>query len=56
MRSEFDYRVLVNDRGQYSLWPESKPVPTGWRPTGAAGTREEVLEWIETHWKGPGCR
>lgn len=50
MQSDIDYKVLVNDEGQYSLWPEMKAAPVGWKETGPTGSREEVLAWVKTNW------
>jgi len=47
---EGEFLVLVNDEGQYSLWPSSIDVPAGWRATGPRGTREECLAWIDANW------
>jgi MbtH protein len=44
------YRVLVNDDGQYSLWPDAIPAPEGWTPTGPTGTRDACLKWIDETW------
>jgi uncharacterized protein YbdZ (MbtH family) len=45
-----DYRVLTNDEGQYSLWPNFREFPDGWTATGPTGRRQACLEWIEAHW------
>jgi len=45
-----DFLVLINDEGQYSLWPAFVDVPPGWRITGPNGKRQECLAWIERHW------
>ena len=45
-----EYRVLVNDEGQYSLWPDFREVPAGWTVVGLKGKRTECLEWIEATW------
>ncbi len=45
-----DFRVLVNDEGQYSLWPAFREVPPGWSEGGPAGGRQHCLDWIEAHW------
>lgn len=45
------YRVLVNDEGQYSLWPLFAEVPAGWTVELSAGTRQECLDHIEAQWK-----
>jgi MbtH protein len=41
------YTVLVNDEGQYSLWPRFAEVPRGWQETAAAGTRSACLAFVE---------
>ena len=32
------FTVVINDEEQYSIWPEFKPVPQGWRAVGKTGT------------------
>ena len=44
------YLALINDEGQYSLWPEFIEVPAGWRVTHGPAPRAEVLRHIEEHW------
>ncbi|GLY92599.1 protein mbtH [Actinoallomurus iriomotensis] len=44
------YRALVNDEGQYSLWPASIEVPAGWSVVIDGVTRKDCLEYIERHW------
>lgn len=44
------YLALVNDEGQYSLWPASIDVPEGWIVAHSRDTRQACLEHIETHW------
>jgi MbtH protein len=44
------YLVLVNDEGQYSLWPAFRALPPGWAATAQSGARQACLEWIESHW------
>jgi MbtH protein len=44
------YRVLVNDEGQYSLWPAAIACPDGWTAVLDADSRPACLEYIETHW------
>jgi MbtH protein len=44
------FTVLVNDKEQYSLWPEPTPVPNGWRSTGKVGTKAECLEYVNEVW------
>lgn len=50
---EGTYRVLVNERGQYSLWPAFAAIPPGWRIERAdVFTRDACLEHIAAKWKG----
>jgi len=44
------WRVVVNDDGQYSVWPAGGTVPPGWRPVGAAGAKSACLERIAEAW------
>lgn len=44
------YKVVVNDEEQYSIWPEYKEIPLGWRDAGKAGPKAECLEYIKEVW------
>ncbi|HEY3121482.1 MAG TPA: MbtH family NRPS accessory protein [Vicinamibacteria bacterium] len=44
------YAVVVNHEEQYSIWPEGREVPRGWRKTGTSGSREECLAHIKEVW------
>ncbi|OXM65191.1 MbtH family protein [Amycolatopsis vastitatis] len=44
------FYVLVNDEGQYCLWPTFAEVPAGWTVALAEGPRDAALEYVETHW------
>lgn len=44
------FRVVVNDEEQYSIWPEGREVPSGWREVGVRGGKAECLEHIERVW------
>lgn len=44
------YRVVVNFEEQYSIWPEYKEIPEGWRDAGKAGKKEECLSYINEVW------
>ena len=47
---EAEYLVLVNDEGQYSLWPAHLDIPNGWTTTGPRGQRGTCLGWIDANW------
>ncbi|HET9957186.1 MAG TPA: MbtH family NRPS accessory protein [Polyangiaceae bacterium] len=42
--------VVVNHEEQYSIWPEYKPIPNGWRDAGKRGVKKECLEYIDRVW------
>lgn len=44
------YLVLVNDEGQYSLWPSFVAVPQGWTTAFGEETRQACLDHIEAQW------
>jgi MbtH protein len=44
------FKILVNDEGQHSLWPESLDVPEGWRVTGVQGDRATCAAWVDRNW------
>ena len=45
-----DYKILVNDEGQHSLWPSFRDVPSGWSTIGPTGKRKDCLAWIDANW------
>lgn len=47
---ENEFCVLINDEGQYSLWPTFKDVPAGWTTVGPRGHRNDCLAYIEANW------
>ena len=44
------YVVVLNDEEQYSIWPDAKRLPDGWRAEGMAGTEEECSAYIDMVW------
>ncbi|MDE1182647.1 MbtH family NRPS accessory protein [Paraburkholderia sp.] len=44
------FKVVVNHEEQYSIWPDFKAVPAGWRAVGKEGTKDECLQHIEAVW------
>jgi MbtH protein len=49
-REDANFKVLVNDEEQYSLWPDYKAIPTGWRDAGKQGSKAQCLAFIEEVW------
>jgi MbtH protein len=44
------FHVLINDEGQYSLWPSFVDVPEGWTIVRKSESRAACLEYINRHW------
>jgi MbtH protein len=44
------YKVVVNHEEQYSIWPDHRDNPMGWRDAGKSGTKEECLAYIGAVW------
>jgi MbtH protein len=47
---EGSYFALVNDEGQYSLWPTFVEVPAGWAIAHPEDRRQACLDYINEHW------
>lgn len=55
MTSVFDdpdgcFHVLVNDEGQYSLWPAFSRIPAGWSAARENADLQSCQDFIEAHW------
>ncbi|GHF69350.1 MbtH protein [Streptomyces mashuensis] len=48
--NDAQYRVLVNDEGQHSLWPDFADVPAGWTVVHGPAGRQECLDHVEANW------
>jgi MbtH protein len=44
------YIVVINHEEQYSIWPDFKDLPAGWRDAGFRGHKSACLEHINTVW------
>lgn len=44
------YNVVINAEEQYSILPDYREVPLGWRAEGKSGTKAECLKYIEEVW------
>ncbi|MBB1159211.1 MULTISPECIES: MbtH family protein [Amycolatopsis] len=45
-----EFRVVVNDEEQYSIWPSGRDLPAGWRDEGRTGSEEDCLAHIDEIW------
>ena len=41
------YKVVLNHKEQYSIWPVDRENPLGWRDAGKSGTKAECLAYIK---------
>lgn len=44
------YQVVVNHEEQYSIWPQMREIPAGWRAEGKVGNKQECLDHIKQVW------
>jgi MbtH protein len=44
------YKVVINHEEQYSIWPEWRDNPAGWRDDGKRGNKAECLAYIDEVW------
>jgi MbtH protein len=47
---EREYLVVINDEEQYSIWPNGRSMPDGWRPVGEPATKANCLARIDELW------
>jgi MbtH protein len=45
-----EFAVVINDEGQYSIWPTYKAIPAGWKEVGTRGKKSECLAYIDVTW------
>jgi uncharacterized protein YbdZ (MbtH family) len=44
------YKVVVNHEEQYSIWPDYKDLPKGWKHADKTGPKAECLAYIKEVW------
>jgi MbtH protein len=44
------FRVVINHEEQYSIWPDYKAIPEGWKSVGIDGDKQTCLNYVETTW------
>jgi len=45
-----NFLALMNDEGQFSLWPNFATVPPGWNVQFGPTSRDSCLTYIEENW------
>jgi MbtH protein len=49
-RDDIQFQVVVNHEEQYSIWPDYKAIPEGWRAVGKSGLKQDCLAYIDEVW------
>lgn len=44
------FRVTVSNAGDYSIWPDDRMLPRGWKATEIIGDRATCLSYIDREW------
>ncbi len=44
------YVVVINHEEQYSIWPNDRELPLGWKADGTSGTTAACLAYIQSVW------
>jgi uncharacterized protein YbdZ (MbtH family) len=44
------YKVVMNHEEQYSIWPDYKEIPNGWKHVGKTGLKAECLAHVKEVW------
>lgn len=48
--AEAMFLVLLNDEGQYSIWPEFVDVPDGWKAVWGPADKTACVEYVDANW------
>jgi MbtH protein len=49
-REDITFIVVMNHEEQYSIWPEYKAIPNGWREAGFRGPKKDCLDFVDRVW------
>lgn len=44
------YCLVINHEEQYSIWPEDREIPLGWKAVTEGKIKQDALEYIEEVW------
>ncbi|NVO57354.1 MbtH family protein [Rhodobacteraceae bacterium B1Z28] len=48
--TRYQFFALRNASGQFSIWPDFRDIPTGWKVMYGPEDREACLSYVETTW------
>lgn len=49
-QAEAQFVVVLNEEEQYSIWPDGKEIPLGWKADGVKGDKQVCLDHIKEVW------
>jgi MbtH protein len=49
-QAEAQFVVVLNEEAQYSIWPDGKEIPLGWKADGVKGDKQVCLDHIKEVW------
>jgi MbtH protein len=44
------YNVVIDEEERYSIYPDYREIPSGWKAVGKSGRKSECLEYIKEVW------
>jgi MbtH protein len=44
------FKLIINEEGQYSIWPAEKSTPSGWKDLGFSGNKAECSDYADKNW------
>jgi MbtH protein len=44
------YNVVIDEEERYSIYPDYRPIPPGWKAVGKSGLKSECLAYIKEVW------
>jgi MbtH protein len=44
------YNVVIDEEERYSIYPDYREIPPGWKAVGKSGSKAECLEYIKEVW------
>ncbi len=48
--ADANFRVVVNEVNQHSLWPEFADVPQGWVAVHGPAVKADCVQYVTEHW------
>lgn len=46
-----NFKILINQEQQHSLWPAQKAAPSGWAEAGFTGSKADCTKYVDENWQ-----